>query len=393
MNTGSRSLDWGLGGAGIAMIGVSYGFARYGYGLFEPEIREDYSLSVAASGAIASGAYVGYVVALSAVALLASRVGPRPLIMAAGVTATVGMAVVVVAEKPWHLLVGLVVAGASSGFAWAPYSDAIDQLVHPARRHSLLAAIPSGTAFGITVAGGLALSEIGETWRQSWMGFCVLAALATACNLWFLRTTRPVTRHGDSSCRISPRFFLRTGTRALYLTAFSYGIVGAVYWTFAVAVVAHATAHTASALFWVVIGLAGITAIGSGWLFAKLGLRLCHTLLLGGLAASSALIATAPAWWPAIAASAVVYGASFMATSGLLSVWSYRMFPDRPSVGFSGTVFFLGLGAVVGPVLFGTVAEASNLRAALLMAAGLAAITTTLRPAAESRPREPTIAR
>ncbi|MEV6229977.1 hypothetical protein AB0L88_19160 [Saccharopolyspora shandongensis] len=83
-------------------------------------------------------------------------------------------------------------------------------------------------------------------------------------------------------------------------------------------------------------------------------------------ALSIRFIAIAPWSWPAIGVSAIVYGLGFMATSGLLAVWSYRVFPDQPSVGFSATVFFLGIGVIVGPALFGALADAWNLRAALM---------------------------
>ncbi|MGW5646144.1 MFS transporter [Saccharopolyspora sp. NPDC003752] len=374
MNAGPA--EWRLGGAAIAMIGVSYGFARYGYGLFEPQIREVFGLSVGASGAIASGAYLGYALALAAVGMLADRLGPRPLVIAAGVSAALGMALVVLAEQPWQLLAGVTVAGASSGFAWSPYSDAVDQLVAPARRPALLAAIPSGTAFAITAAGGLALSGVG-TWRGAWTAFCGIAVLATACNAWLLRGTKPAPRMAG---RTSLRFFLRPGTAALYSTALSYGVVGAVYWTFAVAAISGAAEATAGLVFWTLLGIAGITAIGAGRVFARLGLRRSHALLFSALGVATALIAAGPGWWPAIGISAIAYGFAFMATSGLLAVWSYRVFPDRPAVGFTATVLFLGVGAIIGPVLFGALADLWSLRAALLLAAALAMATLGAGP-------------
>lgn len=383
-----RSGPWGLGSAGVVMIGVSYGFARYGYGLFEPRIRDEFGLSVAGSGAIASGAYVGYVLALCAAGLLASRVGPRPLITAAGVSAAGGLAIVVVADRPWQLLVGLVLAGASSGFAWAPYSDAVAQLVAPSHRTILLAAISSGTAFGIAVAGGLALTGGTDgTWRWAWTVFIAVAVLATVYNLWLLRGTRPVTDTPSPAEQNSLRFFLRPGTRGLYATALSYGIVGAGYWTFAVAAVSQATPATATAgpVFWALIGLAGTVAIWSGRAFSRWGLRRSHLLLFAGLATATVLVAALPGWWPAISVSAIIYGIAFMATSGLLAVWSYRVFPDRPAVGFSATVFFLGLGSIAGPALTGTLADRWNLPAALLCLAAIAVATTAARPPAPER--------
>ncbi|WP_064743177.1 MFS transporter [Pseudonocardia spinosispora] len=372
-------MEWRLGGAGIAMIGVSYGFARYGYGLFEPHIRAELGLSVGASGMVASGAYLGYVLALTAVGLLADRLGPRRLIIAAGLSAAAGTSVVALADRPVFLFAGLVVAGASSGFAWAPYSDAIDQLITPDRRMWLLAAIPSGTAFGITVAGALALSD--SRWRSAWLVFSAVAVLVTGYNARLLRGTRPIRRAG----RPGVGLLRRPGTPALYCTALSYGMVGAVYWTFALAAVSGAAGPVAGSVFWMVIGVSGTSAVFTGWVLARLGPRRAHALLLGGLALAAALIAVGPGWWPAIGLSAVVYGFVFMAISGLLAVWSHRTFPDRPSAGFSITVFLLGLGAVLGPALFGALADRWDLRTALLLASAIALITLVARPSGLQR--------
>jgi sugar phosphate permease len=67
-----------LGLAGFFATAVAFGPARNGYGLFLPEIREEFGLSTAMLGFIASGLYAGYLVALAAVGLLAARLGPRP---------------------------------------------------------------------------------------------------------------------------------------------------------------------------------------------------------------------------------------------------------------------------------------------------------------------------
>jgi predicted MFS family arabinose efflux permease len=75
-----------------------------------------------------------------------------------------------------------------------------------------------------------------------------------------------------------------------------------------------------------------------------------------------------------------------MATSGLLAVWSYRLFPDQPAAGLNATVLFLGLGAVIGPALFGALADLWNLRAALLLIAAIAMVTLGARPRAEPLP-------
>ncbi|HEX6149747.1 MFS transporter [Nocardioides sp.] len=380
--SGSRS-PWALGSAGIAMVGVAYGFARYGYGLFEPQLREAFGLSITASGVIAGGACLGYVLALVSVGLLARRVGPRPLVTAAGLTAVAGTALVAVAQQPWQLCAGLVVAGTSAGFAWAPYSDAVDHLVLPARRDTVLAAIASGTAFGIVVAGGLALVSMDAGWRWAWALFCAIAVLTTAYNWRLLRDTTSHTLQGRDVPRLSVRFFLRPGTRSLYVTGLSYGVVGAVYWTFAVSAISQASAAPALAApaFWTLIGVAGTAAVLTGRLLARVGLPRSHTLLIGGIGTATSLLGVAPGSWLAVGLSAVAFGACFMGTSGLLAVWSHGVFPDRPAEGLSAMLLFLGLGATAGPPVFGVLAAAWDFRTALLITAVVAFASLGLRPA------------
>ncbi len=66
-----------LGIAGFCATAVTFGPARNGYGLFLPEIREEFGLSTELLGFIASGLYAGYLGALVVVGFLAARVGPR----------------------------------------------------------------------------------------------------------------------------------------------------------------------------------------------------------------------------------------------------------------------------------------------------------------------------
>jgi MFS family permease len=63
-----------------------------------------------------------------------------------------------------------------------------------------------------------------------------------------------------------------------------------------------------------------------------------------------------------------------------LAVWSYQVFPERPATGFSATVFFLGLGSVVGPATMGVVAAHAGLSATFLVTAALAMLTLLARP-------------
>src|SRR5919112_49060 len=62
---------------GLAMIAVTYGLARFAYGLFVPEMRESLDLSESVLGLIGAGSYAGYCFAVLGALLFTSRVGPR----------------------------------------------------------------------------------------------------------------------------------------------------------------------------------------------------------------------------------------------------------------------------------------------------------------------------
>ena len=79
---------------GLAMIAVTYGLARFAYGLFLPEMRGALDVSETVLGLIGAGSYAGYCFAILLALLFTSRAGPRFMAVAAGVVAVVGMAVV-----------------------------------------------------------------------------------------------------------------------------------------------------------------------------------------------------------------------------------------------------------------------------------------------------------
>lgn len=404
----------------MAAIGVTFGFARYGYGLFLPAFRGDFKLSISLVGLIGSATYVGYLVALLAVGGLVARFGPRPLVVAGGVSATVGTGIVALASGPVPLIAGLVLAGMSPGWAWAPYSDAVDRLVPPERRDRVMGAIGTGTAFAVTVAGVLAFLAHWTGWRFVWLVFAAGSLLSTVLNARVL----PSGPHRPAGCdeaadagdgtdasmvpeqpmvpgqgrtrrrqrRVRARWFVRRAVLPLHFTAFLYGLVGAVYWSFAVSAVAGAGGSGSGSsgaggsatvpLFWTLMGVAGTAGVLTGHAIGRYGLRRMHTWLFVGLAAAVGLLGAAPGSPFAVLTSAALYGPCFMAGSGMLAVWSYHLFSEQPSTGFSVTVFFLGLGTVTGPAVVGALAGSYGLRAALLATALLAVLSPVVRPRA-----------
>ena len=112
MLTGMRrsgGITW-LVAPGLATIAVTYGLARFAYGLFLPEMRESLDLSDSVLGLIGAGSYTGYCLAVLGALVLTSRSGPRLMALAAGSVAVVGMAIVAGAPTGLVLALGVLLS-------------------------------------------------------------------------------------------------------------------------------------------------------------------------------------------------------------------------------------------------------------------------------------------
>lgn len=146
-----------LGATGFALIGVCYGFARFAFGLFLPEIRTDLALSPAIGGVIAGGSFLGYCVAIVASAWLTERYGPRPVAVGAGLVATTGLALIAMAPSAPMLALAVLFAGSSTGLASPPLGAAVAHVVRAERRDATNTIINAGTSAGVALSGPVAL--------------------------------------------------------------------------------------------------------------------------------------------------------------------------------------------------------------------------------------------
>lgn len=368
-----------LGLAGFCATAVAFGPARNGYGLFLPEIREEFGLSTELLGFIASGLYAGYFVALVVVGLLAARVGPRVPVLIGLVSACVGMALIALSPDVAVLVAGVVLAGTSAGWTWAPYNDAAERVVPPSSRDRVLSVVSTGTTFGIAVAGLVALATLvlGTPWRAPWLAFAWCAVAAAALNTWLL------PRGGSQGAKkASPGGWSGLGwlwsaaSAPLFAVALSFGVVNAVYWSFAVDLVSGAdSSPTTGPVFYAVLGVAGFVGLFTGDLSARFGLRRVLRATLASLGVAAGLLGLAAGWLPAVGVSAVLFGAGTMVMSALLSVWSSAVFRERPSTGFSAVLLLFGAGSALGPGAAGIFAAGFGLDTAFLLTAALASAT------------------
>src|ERR687889_2500898 len=212
---------------GLAMIAVTYGLARFAYGLFVPEMRESLNLSESVLGLIGAGSYAGYCFAVLGALLFTSRAGPRFMAVGAGAVAVVGMATVAGAPTAWVLALGVLVAGSSSGLASPPMGEVVATAIHEESQDRANALINSGTSIGVALSGPVALL-LTDQWRMAWGAFALVGGAVLAWNA-FAMPRKPVGEDRPQGAaqtdvpRLSVRYLARSRSVALFAAATGVG--------------------------------------------------------------------------------------------------------------------------------------------------------------------------
>lgn len=351
---------------GVAMIAVTFGLARYGYGLLLPEMQADLAVSPAAAGLISSTAYVSYLAANVAVVWLTTRFEPRCPIGLAAALAAVGMTEIATSSRTVALALGVLVAGAAAGLAFPPYADIVAHRVPRPRRALAWSAISSGTGWGVAIAGPIAIG-FGDRWRLAWLVFVVLAVAAgiVATLRAPARSTAP-----QHLPQLSWTWFVCPRSRPLLLSSVLVGAGSSVWWAFSVDGLRHAgIAATDARIVYAVCGAAGVLASLSGAVIDRIGLRRSYLIACMLLSAALLLLGFGAGRMPVAVLAAVLFGMFYNAVIATQGVWSSRVFAERPSAGLAAVNTALTLGTVIGPTVAGAAIHRSGFTATLIGAA------------------------
>jgi predicted MFS family arabinose efflux permease len=364
-----------LTAAGFVATGIAFGPARMGFGLFLPAFREDFALTTATAGLVASGGFLAFLVALVAGAWISRRFGERVSVVSGALAAAVGFAAVAAAGTPLLLALGIALAGTSAGLCWAPFNDAAERVVPAERRATALSVVSTGTTFGVLAAAGLALAvtQGALDWRGAWIGFA-LGALALAA----------VARAGLPPSRNSPRSksdpapppstaaaepapnpsLLRRATLPLFAAALAFGMTNAIFLSFAADRVVGAGGlpglldRIAPVVIFLGYGVFGMLGLVTGRIEARIGLAPLFCMIFFAGALSLVLIGLVPTSWSGVIAASGLHGAAIMMVSAVFSFWSVRLFPGRSTLGFTVTLLAMAAGSVLGPAAAGLLAAA-----------------------------------
>jgi predicted MFS family arabinose efflux permease len=386
-----RSITW-LVAPGLGMIAVTYGLARFAYGLFLPEMREVFDLSDSVLGLIGAGSYAGYCFAVVIALVFTSRTGPRFMAVAAGAVAVVGMAAVAGAPAAWVLALGVLVAGSSSGLASPPMGEAVVTSIREELQDRANTLINSGTSIGVALSGPAALL-VAEQWRAAWAAFALVGGVVVAWNA-VVMPRRPVSDRSSEEAtpadvpRLSVRYLIGPGAVRLFVAATGVGFASAAYWTFSRDLIVRAgdLSVTGSTLFWTVIGVSGLAGGLAGDLVRRFGLATALRASLLCMAAATGLLAAAPGALLWAYLSAGLFGSTYIMLTGIILVWSVSVFHQRPSAGLGAAFLLIAVGQVLGAPVAGAVAGAAGLGLTFWIFAGVAILTALIGPRIERPP-------
>jgi predicted MFS family arabinose efflux permease len=171
---------WISAAAGLAALAAAIGIGRFAFTPILPMMQEDFGLSVAQAGWLASANYLGYL--LGALSAIGMRIQPaaaiRAGLLAIGVT-TLAMGLT---QQYLLWLILRLVAGIASAWVLVYVSAwALDRLA-AVGRSDLGGAVYAGVGTGIVIAGGACLALRAGS-ADAWFSLGILS-IAVAAGIW-----------------------------------------------------------------------------------------------------------------------------------------------------------------------------------------------------------------
>jgi len=363
--------------AAFALTAVSYGLARFAFGLLLPEIRTELSLDIATTGWIGSSAFIAYCIGVCITFALNRACPPRAIAFAAGLASTIGMVIITLSTSGVVLGLGVALAGLSTGLTSPPLATAVSLQFDDAHRPKANAIINAGTAAGIVLSGLASLLVFGG-WRELYVLFSVISG---AVAVWVLYAV-PTGHERTASEPFSFAIFKRPGMLALCTGSFLMGLSSTAIWTFGGSLLRDEFNFTQTdiAWIWVALGLAGVAGAMTGVFVQRFGLVWVHRVSLVGMAAGMIGLSFTSVSVAFAFISVALFGASYITSSGAFLIQGIRLLPDRPDLGLGMPFLILASGQSAGSPLFGALLGGWGAGVALAAFAGVALLSGFIVP-------------
>ncbi|MCG5525595.1 MFS transporter [Ectothiorhodospira haloalkaliphila] len=345
----------GMATLGGGIIAITYGLARFVFGLFLPEMRQELTITPTMAGVIGSLPFLSFAFAIVVAPWITRRLGVRRGAVTAAGLATLGLLTISQAPSALFLAAGVLICGISTGLSSPVMAQAVHRVVPSHLRGRVNATINAGTSLGIALAMPAVLIWA-EAWRSAYVGFAALAAVGVLAALVYLpRDARPASRSSDHTTTPPIHWMQWLAISRLSGMAFAMGLVSAAYWVFApdAVITSGGLVSSQTAWMWLAVGLGGMAGFTAGDLISRFGPALSHAGGLTVMAAAIGLLALNPGSFALALTSAALFGVGYMILTGFYLVRSIQIMDQAPALGPVMPLLATSLGQVAGSPLAG----------------------------------------